>query len=400
MGSPPIVTGALPAVGLRRVLLVLCATEITSWGVLYYAFSVLGPDIARSTGWSPSLVTAAFSAGQVTSAVVGVPVGRWLDRWGPRAVMTTGSLLAIPALLGIATARSVVWFFAAWILAGATMAAVLYLPAFAALTRWWGPRRVTALTAVTLVAGLASTVFAPLTAALSDHLDWRHTYLVLLCVLAAITVPAHFFGLRGPWPAAPPEPEHSRRAPGTVVRSGAFVLLAVAMSVAAFGVLAVVVNLVPLLMSRGMSTGTAALALSLGGLGQVSGRLFYHRLVAVTGVRTRTALVLGSVAVTTALLALIPGPAALVIAVAVLVGATRGVFTLLQATAVSDRWGAVHYGRLSGVLSAPVMLASAVGPWAGTALATTLGGYPQVFLLLGSTTAAAALLSLARRQGK
>ena len=44
----------------RRVLLVLCLTEITSWGVLYYAFPVLAPAIADDTGWSVSAVTAAF----------------------------------------------------------------------------------------------------------------------------------------------------------------------------------------------------------------------------------------------------------------------------------------------------------------------------------------------------
>jgi hypothetical protein len=42
----------LSGAGLRRVLVVLCVTEITSWGVLYYAFPVLAPSIAADTGWS------------------------------------------------------------------------------------------------------------------------------------------------------------------------------------------------------------------------------------------------------------------------------------------------------------------------------------------------------------
>ena len=69
----------------------------------------------------------------------------------------------------------------------------------------------------------------------------------------------------------------------------------------------------------------------------------------------------------------------LLIAAAMLAGAARGVFTLLQATAISDRWGAAHYGRLNGLLSAPALLATALAPWAGAALAQTLGGYPAVF---------------------
>ena len=70
--------------GLRWVLLTLCVTEITSWGVLYYAFTVLSERISTDTGWSAPAVTAAFSAGLVTAALVGIPVGRWLDRVGPR----------------------------------------------------------------------------------------------------------------------------------------------------------------------------------------------------------------------------------------------------------------------------------------------------------------------------
>src|SRR4051812_27463322 len=218
-------------------------------------------------GWSVSLVTSAFSASQIVAATAGIPVGRLLDRYGPRVVMTTGSVLAVPALLGIATATSPAMFVAGWVLAGVAMSCVLYQPAFAALTRWYGPRRVSALTTLTLVAGLASTVFAPLTASLADELDWRTVYLVLTGVLAVVTIPLHAFGLRLPWP----DTVHGsvRHAPDEVVRSRAFVVLVVSMALAAFAVYAVVVNIVPLLTARGLSTSVAAWALGLGGAGQV-----------------------------------------------------------------------------------------------------------------------------------
>ncbi len=379
---------------LRRVLVVLCGTQITSWGVLYYAFPVLAPSIAADTGWPVATVTAAFSVGLVVAALAGVPVGRWLDRHGPRPLMTAGSVLAVPAVVGIALAGPLPVFFAAWVLAGVAMSATLYPPAFAALTRWWGPRRVTALTALTLLAGLASTIFAPLTAALLDHLGWRHAYLALAAVLAVVTIPAHWLGLRGPWPAQPePDPaDHPDRAPGTIARSRPFLLLVAAVALATFTAFAVVVNQIPLLLERGLSTGLAAWALGLGGLGQVLGRLGYRRLAAATTVRTRGVLILGLSAAATALLAAVPGPAPLLIAAAMLAGAARGVFTLLQATAVSDRWGAAHYGRLNGLLSAPAMFATALAPWAGAALAATLGGYPTLFATLAATAVLAAAL--------
>ncbi|MGW7104534.1 hypothetical protein ACWGH1_35140 [Streptomyces sp. NPDC054883] len=42
----------------------------------------------------------------LVSGVAGIPVGRILDRRGPRAVMTTGSLIGVLALLLIAAAPS------------------------------------------------------------------------------------------------------------------------------------------------------------------------------------------------------------------------------------------------------------------------------------------------------
>jgi len=292
----------------RRPLATLCITEVTSWGVLYYAFPVLAPSISADTGWSIPAVTAGFSIGLVVSAVAGVPVGRLLDRVGPRPVMTSGTLLAIPATLALAAARTLPEFLAAWVPAGPAMSAVLYQPAFAALTRRYGPRRVTALTILTLVAGLASTVYAPITAALVSTLSWRQTYVVLAVVLAVITLPGHVFGLGLPWTPAERQP-HRSRAPDAVARSGAFIVLAAAMSLAAFAVYAAVVNLIPLLHQPGLTTGGAAVALGLGGVGQVLGRLGYGRLTAATDVRTRTAVVLVAAAATIILLGLLPGPA-------------------------------------------------------------------------------------------
>ncbi|MBF6253929.1 MFS transporter [Nocardia farcinica] len=389
-------TSAAPAAtGLRRVLVVLCATEITSWGILFYAFPVLLGAITTDTGWSPTALTAVFSAGQLLTAATGILVGRRLDRHGPRLVMTAGSVLAVTALLIVATAATLTVFLLGWALAGIAMGAVLYPPAFAALTRWYGPDRVKALTVLTLAGGLASTVFAPLTAALVSRMDWRATYLVLAAILAVVTVPGHWFGLRLPWPDRP-EPDTQlvpRAAPGAIARSRTFLALAVALSVTGFASFAVVVTLVPLMTERGISTTTAAIALGLGGVGQVASRIGYSAFAARTSVRTRTTIILAAIAATTTLLGIFTTAAALTIA-AVLSGMARGVFTLLQATAITDRWGTTHYGQLTGLLSAPMTIALASAPFAATALASGLGGYPTTFILLGIAAAAAAALSL------
>lgn len=386
--------GALDAAGLRRVVVVLSTVQIVSWGVLYYAFAALQSSITADTGWSAVAVTGAFSLAQLVSGGVGVWVGRHLDAVGPRRVMTGASLLAIPGVLAVALAPTLDVFYLGWVLTGAAMAGTLYPPAFAALTRWGGPRRVRALTTLTLVAGLASTVFAPLAAVLDDALGWRLAYLVLLGGLAVVTVPLHWWGLDHPWrPVHHEDPSGARhQAAGAVARSTPFVLLAAANALTALAVFAVVINLVPMLVEQGMSRNLAALALGLGGVGQVVGRLGYARFAAATSVTARGVVVLAGVAVTTAALALAPASSGLLIGIGMALGLARGVYTLVQATAVTDRWGPASYGALNGLLTAPALVAAAAAPFAGAVLADLLGSWADAFLALAGIAALAAVL--------
>ncbi|WP_433917659.1 MFS transporter [Streptomyces canus] len=382
----------------RAVLPALCATQITSWGIVYYAFPILNARITADTGWSTTATTGAFSAALIVSALAGVPVGRILDHRGPRAVMTLGSVLATLATLAVATAPNLVVFLAAWMLAGIGMAATFYQPAFAALTRWWGQDRIRALTTVTLAGGLASTVFAPLTATLAEHLNWRTTYAVLALLLALVTIPAHALALRAPWTPAPRPSSQRDTHSGPVARTRPFLMLATALTLNSFAMYAVVIALVPLLIARGASPTAAAWALGLGGAGQTLGRTLYAALARHTGVTTRTVTLIALGGGTTATFAAISGPFPLLLGIAIAAGMVRGNLTLLQATAVTDRWGTTHYGRLSGLLSAPATIASALAPLAGAALAGPLGGYPALFAMLALASTVAALLALGSRQ--
>ncbi len=393
-------SGALDRAALRQVVAVLSTVQIVSWGCLYYAFAALQSSIAAETGWSTVAVTGAFSLALFVSGGIGIWVGRHIDDVGPRKVMTAASLVAIPGVATVALAHNLLAFYLGWVLVGVAMAGTLYPPAFTALTRWAGAKRVRALTTLTLVAGLASTVFAPLASALDDWLGWRDAYLALLAGLALITVPLHWWGLNHPWRSIGHSPTGTLVGPrdkpqgASVARSGPFLLLTAANALTALAVFAVVINLVPMLVEQGMTRNLAALALGLGGVGQVIGRLGYARFATATSVTVRTVTVILAVAVATAALALAPSSALLLIALGMALGLARGIYTLVQATAVTDRWGPVAYGRLNGTLTAPALAASAIAPFAGAALADLLGSYARAFLALAALAAVASLLMM------
>src|SRR2546425_5938004 len=151
-------------------------------------------------GWSRVEITGAFSVGMGVAALAALPVGRWIDRHGARALMTAGSCLGTALLLVWARVASLPALYAVWCLMGLALAATLYEPAFAAVVGWFATRgRDKALLTVTLAGALASTIFMPLEAWLVGRLGWGGALRALAGTLARVPHPP-------PPPPLPPAP--------------------------------------------------------------------------------------------------------------------------------------------------------------------------------------------------
>lgn len=141
----------------------LGVTETVSYGVLIYAFGVLLVPMERDLGWAPVALTGAYSLALLTSGLAIPAGGRWLDRGSPRLLMTTGSVLAALLVLAWSRVSTLPELYLVFAGLGLTMALVLYEPAFIVVTKWCQRRRNAALTSLTMIAGLASFIFSPLT---------------------------------------------------------------------------------------------------------------------------------------------------------------------------------------------------------------------------------------------
>jgi MFS family permease len=382
----------------------LSITELASWGALVYTFAVLAVPMHARLGWSPAQLNGAYTAGVAVSGVAAVPVGRWLQRHGARGLMTTGSLLAVAALAGWSQVRALPEFYACFIVAGLAMAATLYEPAFAVTAAWFTRHRASAVLALTIAGGLASTVFVPLAGALIAARGWRGALLILAAIMAVITLPIHAFLLRR-WPSdlglhpdgetpgpdapqqTPPGDRARRREPAAgktaITRRASFRWIVVSMMANTAGKLAVTVTLVACLAGRGYSLSHATLAAGAAGLLQVAGR------IAATWLRRRipqhrTAIVLFTaqgLALPVPLLTSGHGPTA-TISVALLVlffGLAYGMPDLLRGTLVADYYGPQHYARINGVLSAFVVAARTTGPLLAGIAATALHAATAIF---------------------
>lgn len=380
--APPRLGGRLVALSIGQVI---------SWGILFYALIVASPAIAADTGWPVALVTLSFSSGLIASAAAGVFVGRWLDARGPRLIMTIGSAVGPAGLIVVVIAPNLAVFTIGWVIAGIAQSAVLYQAAFTVIARRYGARRRSAMTILTLAGGLASTVFAPVVAGLLTVTDWRTTFLILAGVLLVTTVPLHWFSLERAWTLMTHDDSVQAHTVSTVVRTRRFWMLELSMLALAAALFSVTLAIIPLFTEKGMSYELAAWALGLLGAGQVIGRLLYVAIPHTAAPWIPLAATAGLSVVFLALLALVPGPPWLLISIGIATGAVRGAQTLVQGSAVADRWGTRNYGAINGVFAAPITLISAIGPAIGPLLAVATGSYSAMAVV----AVALAALSLA-----
>jgi MFS family permease len=168
-------------VHLRRAVWLLGLCQCVLWGVLYYSFSVLLVPMERDLGLSRTAVAGAFSAGLSAMAMLAPVIGRGLDAGHAARVTRLGIALAVSGLILVAAAHGPVALYLGWLGIGAAMAMLLYEPAFALVIRAVADdgHRLRALAAVTVLGGLASTIFLPLLATVIDRWGWRNA--VLAC---------------------------------------------------------------------------------------------------------------------------------------------------------------------------------------------------------------------------
>jgi hypothetical protein len=402
-GSP---STAEQRIGVRRapsrawaIVAGLSVTETVSWGILYYAFAVFLLPMRRELGFSTSELTGAFSLALLISGMAGIGVGRYLDGRSPRALMTAASAAGVLLVLAWSRIEGLVAFYALWTGIGLVTAAVLYEPAFTVLAKWFpvARERRRAMTALTLVAALASFIFLPLSQALIDAHGWRDALVILAVILAVVTIPIHAVVLR-----QAPEPRPSRHAtpsssPADALRSWPFWLLTAAFFLATMTGIAMTVHAVPYLVERGYSAPFAAFAVGLVGFSQIPGRVVFAALGPRVPPAWATAGVFALIGVGIVVLVSIHGTVA-AIAGLVLLGMGNGMTTLSRATLIADRYGAGAYGTIGGVAASFTTGARAAGPVAAAVYAAAVGYTTTLWTLAALAAVAAALAFRAERR--
>ena len=383
----------------------LSLAQLISWGSIFYTFALLMAPIERELELSRAQSSLAFSLALLVEGLLAYPVGRWIDRGHERAVMTGGSVLAGVCLALHGGVSSVYGFYAVWAALGAAMAAILYSPAFAVVTRRFPNDFRRAIITMTFLGGLASTVFIPLTAFAIATLGWRHALVGLGLLHLLVCAPLHALTLRGAPRPAPSVASDGRLPAPTLARhilSAPFLLIGVFVVLMMGVTVALPAHMVSLLREYGMSEAWAiAIPASIGVI-QVMGRLllyfFEHHFDLHVANRLIPCLIpLGLIALLVASQTARWQSWAVMLFV-LLYGLGNGMLTIVKGTAIAQYVNRDHVAALNGALGLPVALARAGAPLGLGLLWAPRSGYtPGIWMLLVMSLAGVGALMLAQR---
>ena len=394
----PAVFSASPGFG--ATIAVLSLGQVVCWAALFYAFSAFVLPMQAELGWSAPQLMGAYSVGLGLWGLMSYGVGAAIDHGHARAVLTGGPLVAGFGFALWAVAQQPWHLYLAWSLLGVAMAMTLYEPVFAMLAKRYPGRYREALTTVTLVGGLASTLAYPAVAALQSAFGWRAALWVIAAVLFGVIAPLHAWALRGAGDATTAAHRSGSRTDATLaeaLRERAFWLLTLAFTLYAFAAASLWAHVMPALADKGLSPAQAVAVLIWVGPAQVGGRLFFLHAARRLGLRALGVTVLSMVALALAWFAWAQSWWALT-GFAVLFGLGNGLVTIVRGNLLPELYGAAHVGRIAGALNGIALLARAAAPLMTAWAVVVLGGYRALFVLLALLGVGAVIaFALARR---
>lgn len=154
--------------------------------------------ISRDTGWSVTGISTAMTIGFLSLALGSMVWGGLSDRFGPRLIALTGSVVLAASLALASHATSLLAFQLIFGIAVGAACAAIFAPMMACVTGWFDTHRSLAVSLVSAGMGMAPIVMSPLAAWLVTIHDWRTSLQIIAIIVAVIMIPTSLLVRRPP----------------------------------------------------------------------------------------------------------------------------------------------------------------------------------------------------------
>lgn len=163
-----------------------------------FSLPVFLRPIARDTGWSVTGVSSAMTIGFLAMAFASMIWGNLSDRFGPRLVVLTGSILLAASLVLTSLATSLLVFQLVFGLTVGVATAAIFAPMMACVTGWFDTHRSLAVSLVSAGMGMAPMTMAPFAAWLVSIHDWRTSMQIIAALVTVVMIPTALLVRRAP----------------------------------------------------------------------------------------------------------------------------------------------------------------------------------------------------------
>lgn len=162
-----------------------------NFGTLY-SFGVFFKPLLAEFGWSRAETSGAFSLSFFMQGLMGIPMGKLNDRYGPRFVTALCGVLLGGGFMLMSFVREM-WQL--YLLYGVVIAAGVSgsVAMMAIPSRWFVKRRGLMTGLVISGVGVGTVIMPPVTNALIDAIQWRSSYVVIGAVALLMLVGVSFF---------------------------------------------------------------------------------------------------------------------------------------------------------------------------------------------------------------
>ena len=352
-----------------------------------FSLPVFLRPIAEDTGWSVTGVSGAMTIGFLAMAFASMVWGSLSDRWGPRAIVLTGSVILAAALVLVSFSASLIQFQLLFGLIVGASAAAVFAPMMACVTGWFDTQRNLAVSLVSAGMGMAPMTMSPLAAWLVSTYNWRISFLVLAAIAAVVMIPVSFLVRRPPALEAMKAAGASGAAPAMsmtvkqAVRSPQFIILLLTNFLCCATHSGPIFHTVSYAISCGIPMIAAVSIYSVEGLAGLGGRVAFG----ITGDRlgAKNILVIGLLAQAFGVLSYaFVSQLGAFYAVAVVVGFIYAGIMPLYAVLARENFPLPMMGTIIGGTAMAANLGMATGPLTGGLIYDNFGSY--VWLYVGS----------------
>jgi OFA family oxalate/formate antiporter-like MFS transporter len=374
-----------------------------------YGWSVFVAPLEKQFGWTRTDTSMIFTIAVFLTGVTFLLSGWIYDKWGPSFCAFTGGILASLGFFFSAYTQSLAYLYICFGVVGGFGSGLGCAVVIPTVGKWFPDRRGLAMGLVVGAYGGSSAIFGPLAANfLIPTYGLSATFQIFGVILLVMTMTGALMLSDPPnYRTQRPEPASVKRAASSgdqfslneALRTSSFQLVWLAYALGASAGLMVISQLVPFAASRGIfSTSLVTMALVIGALGNVLGRVFSGWMSDALGRLNVLRLMTAISMVTMPLLYWAGTKVWTLYAAVIVVYYCYGTLLSVNAALCPDYWGTKHVGLINGMMFTAWGIAGIIGPRVGSMLYDEYHDYRWAFYAASALAGIALVCELLARR--